>query len=333
VFAAAIPGSATPVLGPGAPGSFSLFSLGNVPDVAAQYSPNPYSYQGITINGNSLLLAVGNAATPQQNIFALPLIRTNNHISGFGGSSLYTTVTSENTGEFGNLMAGGLVSAGPNGVLFTTQGYSYLGQGDVPAGNTARLDLTGNTGAFTGGLQYVPSGFSGAGQLKISSFITGDWYTLNLGGSFGSYTLTSFTKYSVSAPAYAFDYLPVNATFTQPSVIVGDAATPGLTVYALDANGNPCPGCAAPMHVVTGTGGIGFGLVRDPLTGDVLFTSWDSATNNSELWLLSEVPEPGTLALGMGGLALAALLHRKRHTALLHSKRHTALLHSKRHTA
>src|SRR5438874_10690440 len=75
---AAIPTSAATVINVTVP-NLALFSLGSVPDVAAQYN-HDYSYQGITINGNNLLLAVGDATNATQNIFALPLIRNNNHI-------------------------------------------------------------------------------------------------------------------------------------------------------------------------------------------------------------------------------------------------------------
>jgi len=187
-------------------------------------------------------------------------------------------------------MAGGLVVT-PTGLQYTTQSQSALGVYTTSNGHSSLTDVT-STGAQTGRLQYVPAGYSGAGQLKMSS-TTGTWYTANLSGQPGTYT-----QYNPGIAANAFDYVPLDATFTNPSIVLGDAAAGRLDAYAIDTNGNPVAGTV--VHLVTSEVGIGYGVARDPVSGDILFT-----TQNNDIWALSDsVPEPGTVLLGLSGILL-----------------------------
>src|SRR6266851_6190007 len=102
---------AGPVLDPTAPNTMMLYAMGSVPGIAAQYT-NDISYQGIAITTDTLLLAVGNAASAMQTIWSMPVIRTNGHITGFGDIHSYATVTSGPAGSFGLVVAGGLVVTG-----------------------------------------------------------------------------------------------------------------------------------------------------------------------------------------------------------------------------
>jgi hypothetical protein len=297
---------AIPILDPSAPNSLSLYSLGNVPGVDSEYSTT-FSYEGLAINGNTLLLSVANGASATQTVWALPLVRNNGHIIGFGNPSAYAQVVAADQNSIGNVMAGGLVVT-PQGLAYTTQGYSFLGQYKISNLSSALLDIT-STGAFTGGLQNLPGG--GTGQFKVSS-VLGDWYTLNTTGAFGAYGIGSYTQFNVGIAAYSFDYIPVDDTFTRPSVVLGDAGTQRLDAYAVDANGNPCnpavnASCAPVIHLVTNNVAIGYGVVRDPVSGDILFT-----TQDNDIWLLSDsVPEPGTILTGLGGLVLVVCWRRK----------------------
>src|SRR6266576_2467293 len=99
--------NANTVLAPDAPNRVSLFNLGTVPSVAAQYS-NQIFYEGLAITGNTLLLSVGDPATANQKVWSVPLVRANNHIVSLGSVS-----PNDNTGVlsypgdccFGNVMA------------------------------------------------------------------------------------------------------------------------------------------------------------------------------------------------------------------------------------
>jgi len=302
----------TVILDPTAPAGLTLYSLGTAPDVAASYT-NAVEYEGLAISGNNLLLSVANAATAVQTIWSLPLIRSNSHIVGLGSIDGSTQVLGYPADQperyFGNVMAGGLVPVS-GGLIYTTFANSFLGQNT--GGSTTLLDLT-PTGALTGGLQYVPAGFTGAGQLKASSTdANGTWYTLNLNGSLGSYSIGSFTPVITGVQAFSFDYIPVDATFTAPGVALGDAIHQRLDFYGIDSNGNPCTpqngGCSKVIHLVDGDVQVGLGVVRDPVTGDLLFT-----TGANDIWLLSDSePEPSTVVLAVGGIAMLGWLRRRR---------------------
>jgi hypothetical protein len=317
VFTVAPQLKANTILDPSAPNNLALFNLGSAPDVSNSYGYQVF-YEGIAISGNNLLLSVGDSVNATQKVWSLPLVRVNNHIVGFGNPSVYDPVLSyPGSCCVGNIMGGGLVPVGSN-LLYTTQLFGFLGQhtGGNPGTDNLNINLSGS-GA--GGLNYVPQSFAfnGAGQLKMSATCepgtvgcsaTGDWYTVALNGTMGNYTLGSITNYTVGVTALSFDYVVPDATFTAPGIVLGDASNLRLDYYQLDANGNPCNNavdvtCAPVQHLVISDVQVGLGVVRDPVTGDILFT-----TGDNQIFLLSDtevVPEPSSIALVLGGLLLA----------------------------
>jgi hypothetical protein len=302
---------AIPLLDPSAPNSMSLYSLGSIADIDGK-AGNSFSYQGLAITGNVLLLSVANGSSPIQTVWALPLVRSGGHIVGFGSPWDFAYAVAATPSSVGNTLAGGLVVT-PQGLAYTTQSQSFLGQYQTSTYTSSLLDVT-PTGAVTGGLQNLPGGATG--QYKMSS-TNGQWYTLNTSGAFGAYGIASSTQYNVGISAYAFDYIPGGAN--PAAIVLGDANTQRLDMYAVDANGNPCnpvlnSACAPVRHLVTNNLAIGYGVVRDPMTGDILFT-----TQANDIWVLSDpVPEPSTILMGVGGLGLLAWIRkRKRQTTSL----------------
>jgi hypothetical protein len=297
--------SANPVLDPGAPNSFSMYGISSVPDFTGQF-PFGYYLEGMAINGTNLLVSIGTAVNNlTQTIWSLPLIRSDGHITAVGPATLFDTVS---TGTVqGNPLGGGLVTLN-GGVLYTTSTFSYFGQ------FTGSSSLTNIQSAVpsVGGLNYIPAGQVGAGQLKVDSTANGGWYTLNLTGNAGTYVYQSATAYNVNVPALSFAYLVPDGTFLTPSVVLGSGSN--LDVYGLDGSGNPCTAntCAAVTHLVDAVdSAIGFGVVRDPQTGDIIFN-----TGNNQIFVVSDsiepAPEPGTVALALGGILLLASRARRR---------------------
>jgi hypothetical protein len=285
----------------------SLYSLGSVPDIDGK-SGTTFSYQGLAITGNTLLMSVANGSSPIQTIWALPMVRNaEGHVTGFGAPWDYA-YTMPGGFSLGNTMAGGLVVT-PQGLAYTTQSNNMLGQYSDATHTSTQLSLA-STGAITGGMQNLPGGTPG--QYKISS-LNGDWYTVNTAGTFGSYGLGSYTAYHPGVSAYAFTYIPAGGSFHEARIILGDANTQRLDAYAVDAFGNPCnpnvnASCAPVIHLVTNNLAIGYGVVRDPLTGDILFT-----TQANDIWVLTDpMPEPSTVLMGLGGLGMMAWVARKR---------------------
>jgi hypothetical protein len=296
---------ANPIIDPSAPNGISLYGVASIPDFTGA---NPFGYflEGMAVSGNNLLVSVGSAVNNlTQTVWSMPLIRTDGHITGLGSATEFATVATGT--DQGNPLGGGLVTF-DGGLLYTTATSSNFGQ---YTGSSTLTNIQSQVPSV-GGMNYIPAGQIGAGQLKVDSTTNGSWYTLNLTGSPGAYTFQSVTASNINVPALSFAYLIPDATFLNPSVVLGNGSN--INVYGLDGNGNPCNtnSCAPVIHLVDAVNSpIGFGVVRDPLTGDILFD-----TGNNQLWVISDsiepAPEPGAIALALGGIALLAARARHR---------------------
>ena len=292
---------ASPILDPGAPGGLTLYSLSSVPGFSSQF-PNGYFLEGLAINGGNLLVSIADpTVVTHQTVWSMPLVRNDGHITSVGAATLYASVPSDIAG---NLPGGGLIPTA-NALLYTTQAESLFGQYVSPSASSL-LAIHPISGGTIGGMNYIPAGQTGAGLLELSSSSQdGTWYTMTVNGTPGSYTISSLVASATGAPAYSFAYLPADATFNFPSVVLGDGTN--LDLYHLDGAGNPCTsttaGCASVVHLVDSVDSfIGYGVVRDPVSGDILFT-----TGNNLIWVVSDtIPEPSTMVLAIGGMALLA---------------------------
>jgi hypothetical protein len=297
---------ANPVLDAGAPNSVSMYGISSVPDFTGTF-PFGYYLEGMAISGGNLLVSVGTAVNNlTQTIWSMPLVRTDGHITGLGSATLNATVSTGT--DQGNPLGGGLVTI-TGGVLYTTSTLSYFGQ--FLSGSSSITNIQSAVPGV-GGLNYIPAGQTGAGQLKVDSTTNGAWSTLNLTGTPGAYVYQSVTSSNINLPALSFAYLAPDGTFLQPGVVLGTGSN--LDVYGLDGNGNPCNtvSCGPVVHLVDAVDSpIGFGVVRDPQTGDILFN-----TGDNQVFLVSDslepAPEPGTVGFALGGLALLAARWRHR---------------------
>jgi hypothetical protein len=284
---------AIPVLDPGGPGGLTLF---NVSNLTAFNTDHPTGlFEGLAITSTTLYLSLGDPTSLAQTVWALPLVRTNGHIVSVesSGATLYKSVPGN--GSLGEILSGGLVTV--NGGILYTLLPSSVGQA-VGAPVASSIGSSGNIG----GLQYIPPSQNNAGNLKVSSS-DGTWYTVAVSGTPGAYTLGPVLQDSLASPvsAYAFDYMPADGTFAA-GMILGDAAS--ISYYGLNGNGAPLASSGITLVDAVDTG-IGYGLARDPFSGDVLFT-----TGDNQIFRLSdtlgETPEPSTVLLALGGIALLA---------------------------
>jgi hypothetical protein len=266
---------------------YTLSDLGAVPGL-----PTPYG--GLTfLNGNPNVIVIGGAANAANGaLYSIGVARdAQNHVVGFNGS-----VALHSAGEFND---GGVVF-GPGGVLFYTR-FPTNEVGEVKPGSTINdkiVDLTplgilgpiragggkrglapGGAASSVGALNFVPSGFPGAGQLKIVSFDTGNWYTCPYApdGS-GTYNITAAVlNTTIPGGPEGFIYVPTGSpVFPASSMLVSEYDNDVVTAYQFDGGANPI--LASRAVFIAGLTGAE-GAVIDPITGDFLFSTFGAANH------------------------------------------------------
>ena len=171
---------------------------------------------------------------------------------------------------------------GPGNVLFYTR-FPNNEIGQIKPGSTINdkiVDLTPlGVGSSVGALNFVPSGFPGAGQMKIVSYDTDEWYTATFApDGTGTYNITAATlNTTIQGGPEGFIYVPMGSpVFPVGSMIVSEYANDVVTTYQFDASGNPLPLTRAIF--VNGLTGAE-GAVIDPVTGDFLFSTFGSVNH------------------------------------------------------
>ncbi|MFM6435509.1 MAG: hypothetical protein ACKPJT_18845 [Microcystis panniformis] len=304
-------------LGPDFVTDYNFVDLGSVPGL-------PPLYGGLTFklgDPNTLLIG-GNANTANGRLYEIGVVRdANNRIIGFAG-------TANQFGDIGEYNDGGVVY-GPNNVLFTAQWpVNNLGQtklGSTDENRVDNLSSLGIGGSSISALNFVPTGFAGAGKMKVVSWVIGNWYDVAYSpdGS-GTFNLDSATQIDLDPIAAGiqilpggpegFVYIPAgNPGFTVNSLLVSDYSDGQVSAYELDSEGNPL--VATRRNFLAGLNGAE-GAVIDPLTGDFLFSTFGGGDRvvrvngfNAPEPPSVSTPEPasvlGLLAIGVLGAGSA----------------------------
>lgn len=251
---------------------YSVNSLGSVPGL-------PPLYGGLTFLDNDTVLIGGNANTGNGRLYMIDVTRgAGGHITGFSGlAAVYGSV-----GEYND----GGVTFGPGGVLFTSRWpVNELGQtkpGSTDEDKIIDLAALGIAGSHAA-LGFVPTGFGGAGQLKMVSWSGGEFYTVVLApDGAGTYDITSVVQEDLDPVAAGiqnvlggpegFVYIGgANAGFGVDSMLISEYSAGTVGVYELDANGNPLVNTR--RDFLTGLGGAE-GAAIDPFTGDFVFSTF-----------------------------------------------------------
>ena len=273
---------------------------------------------GLTLLNNNTLLVGGSANNSAGYIAQIGLIRdAGNHIIGFSGPSS-TFATAPN-------IDGGL-SFGPGGVLFAT-GYSNNTLLQYKPGSTTPDKITTlDPGlASVGSLVFVPTGFAGAGGMKLLSYNNGNFANATLTpDGVGTFNITSTVVVpglvgGLEGAAYVKG---TNAGFGGfDSLLVSEYGAGRVGTYQIDAFGNPI--AASRQDFMTGLGGAE-GAFIDPLTGDFLFSTFGSGNSLFVIKGFAAPPVPGavpeatTWAMMLAGFGIiGAALRRRRRNALV----------------
>lgn len=251
---------------------YTATSFGSVPGLPARYG-------GLAFLDHNTLLIGGNANTAAGRLYTIDVARgSGGHITGFSG-------TAQVFGSVGEYNDGGVVF-GPGGVLFTSRWpVNELGQtkpGSTDEDKIVNLAPLGSAQSHAA-LNFVPSGFAGAGQMKIVSWSGGQFYTATLAadGS-GTFDVTTVVQEDLNPSLPGIQNVPggpegfvyidgANAGFGADSMLISEYSANTVGVYELDGNGNPL--VATRRDFLTGLSGAE-GAAIDPLTGDFLFSTF-----------------------------------------------------------
>ncbi len=281
-------------------GTYSLINLGSVAGV-------PTNYGGLIFKaGDPNTILLGGSANNSGGLFySVAVTRgAGNHIVALGPATAL---------GFGINNDGG-IAYGPGGVLFYSE-YIVNNVGEVKPGSNSDNKTVAlgplSIPVSTGALNFVPAGYNGAGQFKVSSWPGGQFYTVSLtpDGS-GTYNLTS-AALEVTLPGgpEGFVYVPQGSTlFPTQSMLVSEYTANNIATYTIDANGNPV--LASRQTFISGLAGAESAAI-DPVTGDFFFSTFGGSNQVIEVQGFS-TPAPAATSevptLSMTATVLAAML-------------------------
>ncbi|MFL5329084.1 MAG: hypothetical protein ACJ8C4_09215 [Gemmataceae bacterium] len=282
--------NASPVLAAPFAGTYTITNIGLAAGV-------PTSIAGLTeqISNSNALLIGGNANTPSGAIYSIGLTRNaGGHISGFSGSASVFASAS-------NIDAG--LAYGPSNVLFATtyndnKILQYKSGSTTPDKiiNLTSLGLDGSTG----GLAFVPSGFTGAGSLWISSYLSGKMYRADVvPDGLGTFNITNVSNIATLPTLLEnFAWVPNSAPIFSSSsqhVLTALGSPNSVMAYSLNANGFPTT--ANGQTFISGFTNVPVGMSFDYLTGDLLISEWSVTGAVYVVSGFTPVPEPSSLLL------------------------------------
>jgi hypothetical protein len=252
-------------------GSYACHDLGPVPGVP------PTKYGGLVLtlgNCSTELLIGGEANNPSGKLYRVQVTRDGaGHINGFSGTATAVIDAPYNDGG---------VVFGPGGVLFVARWPANQLQQTKPGSAIADkvIDLQAlGVAHSSASLNFVPDPLPGVGALKLASWATGQWYTVEYrpDGN-GTYDLVS-AKHVLTVPGGPEGFVYVQAgsrLFPTHSLLVSEWTANKIASYEVDDSADPK--LATRRDFITGLHGAE-GAFRDPVTGDFFFSTWGQAAD------------------------------------------------------
>lgn len=240
---------------------YAAQSLGPVPGL-----PTPYGGLVFLAGNPNTLLIGGAASTTDGVLYSIQVARdSSGNVTGFVGTAEYFAEA--------DYIDGGL-DYGPGGVLFASR-YPVSEIGQILPGSTVTDKVVFvSTGGSIGGTTFVPPGFPSAGDLKIVSYISGQFLHgfLTPDGS-GTYDIDLELRTTIVGGPEGFVYIPPGSpSFVDyESMLVTEYSTGAIAAYRIDANGDPIP--ATRQLFVTGLTGAE-GAALDPVSGAFMFSTF-----------------------------------------------------------
>lgn len=211
---------------------YRAYVLGPVPGI-----PAGSDLGGMAIHhadGNTLVIA-GDAERPEGTLYEIGVERGPcGHIIGFVGEATEVAMTPHVSDLL--FVSGGLL-------FYTEWPKNHIAQ-LLPGASTP--DLRTNLGDLgitmsAGGFGLVPPGIAGAGQLRVLTWDTGDWYHLDRSANGKLFDLSNAVKTAkVEAKSGGLAYVPEGSPgFDAPHVMLSQTEAGKLSVYQVDDAGDP----------------------------------------------------------------------------------------------
>lgn len=295
---AVLPSAQAITIDPFYAGSYSFTDLGSVPGL-------PTRYGGLTFLDNDTILIGGAANGATARISTIDVVRgAGNHVTGFAGNAS----AFGNVGDFND----GGVAFGPGGVLFTSQWpVNKLGQTKPGSSDEDKvIDLAAlGVAQSHAAINFVPTGFGGAGRVKLVSWAGGQWYDAALvPDGLGTFDLSGLTQIDLDLGSAGINVVPGgpegfvyiaggNPLFANNTMLISEFSANLVSAYDIDANGNPL--VSTRRTFVSGLAGAE-GAAIDPVTGDFLFSTF-GGSNQVIVVQGFKAPDPGGGGGGGGG--------------------------------
>jgi hypothetical protein len=284
-------------------------------------------------NTGTLLVGVGSTSNAAE-ILAVPLTRgAGGHITGFGTPTPVADAPGLTGPNQGGIDGGLAYVPGSSTLLYSSYPDNSIGElkslnSTTPPG-PAKLVALPSLGSSadctmpgadcsTGGLQFVPSGFAGAGSLKISSFDGSAFFTasaVNDGSGMNTFNIDGVAQtasFATGAGPEGFVYVHAgNPDFTADSIVLSEESNNVVATYQINSSGDPI---VSTRQILVSGANHADGMAIDPVTGDIIFDDFDLG-NFFEIrgTMTSVVPAPTPLITICAGLIPgAAMLGRRK---------------------